>query len=38
MYIKFWLKNLKTEDDLEDLHVDEKIILESILEEQDGKL
>jgi hypothetical protein len=38
MHRIFWLENLKGRDDLEDLGVDGKIILERVLRKQDGRL
>jgi len=38
MHTIFWLENLKRRDHSEDLEVDEKIILEWILEKYGGKL
>jgi hypothetical protein len=35
---KFWLEDLKGRGHLEDIGVDERIILEWILEKQDGKV
>jgi hypothetical protein len=37
MHIKFWADNPKGRDHSEDLAVDERIILELILEKQDGE-
>jgi hypothetical protein len=38
MYTVFWLEDLKGSDSFEDLHLDWKIMFESLLGKKDGKL
>jgi hypothetical protein len=38
MHMKFWLENLKGQDHVKDLGVDEKTILEQILQKWHGKV
>jgi hypothetical protein len=38
MHTKFWSENLKERDHLEDLGMDRRIILEWILDKQDGNM
>jgi hypothetical protein len=38
MNTKFWLKNMKGRDHLEDLDIDRRIILEWILEKKEWKV